>query len=59
MACTQHLVGGPVLNRRVSYGPDHPEVATALNNLAVLLEPTNRLAEADELLFRRVFRGKF
>ena len=32
-----------------SYGPDHPEVATDLNNLAVLLKDTNRLAEAESL----------
>ena len=35
-----------------SYGPDHPEVATDLNNLAVLLQATNRLGEA-EPLYRR------
>ena len=35
-----------------SYGPDHPDVATDLNNLAVLLQATNRLAEA-EPLYRR------
>ena len=35
-----------------SYGPDHPTVATRLNNLALLLWTTNRLAEA-EPLFRR------
>jgi tetratricopeptide (TPR) repeat protein len=35
-----------------SYGPDHPEVATDLNNLAELLRDTNRLAEA-EPLYRR------
>jgi hypothetical protein len=35
-----------------SYGPAHPEVATALNSLATLLYSTNRLAEA-ELLYRR------
>ena len=35
-----------------SLGPDHPDVATALNNLAELLRTTNRLAEA-EPLFRR------
>ena len=35
-----------------SYGPDHPNVATALNNLAALLQATNRLAEA-EPLYRR------
>ena len=35
-----------------SFGPDHPNVATGLNNLAVLLRATNRLVEA-EPLFRR------
>jgi tetratricopeptide (TPR) repeat protein len=32
-----------------SYGPDHPAVAIRLNNLAVLLQDTNRLAEAEPL----------
>ena len=46
------------LKRRVveifeaSYGNDHPNVATALNNLAGLLRATNRLAEA-EPMYRR------
>jgi tetratricopeptide (TPR) repeat protein len=35
-----------------SYGPEHPEVATDLNNLALLLKVTNRLDEA-EPLYRR------
>jgi tetratricopeptide (TPR) repeat protein len=35
-----------------SYGPDHPSVATTLNNLAGLLEDTNRLAEAEPLMRR-------
>ena len=35
-----------------SYGPDHPDVATDLNNLAGLLRATNRLSEA-EPLYRR------
>jgi tetratricopeptide repeat protein len=34
------------------YGPDHPNVARDLNNLARLLRATNRLSEAD-LLIRR------
>jgi len=47
----------PLLRRALaidehSYGPDHPNVATALNNLAELLEATNRLAEAEPLLRR-------
>ncbi|MGO9423438.1 tetratricopeptide repeat protein, partial [Roseiarcus sp.] len=35
-----------------SYGPDHPDVARDLNNLALLLHSTNRPNEA-ELLYRR------
>ncbi|MCX6901613.1 MAG: tetratricopeptide repeat protein, partial [Verrucomicrobia bacterium] len=35
-----------------SFGPEHPNVAGALNNLAALLQDTNRLAEA-EPLYRR------
>ena len=35
-----------------AYGPDHPSVATRLNNLAGLLQATNRLAAA-EPLYRR------
>ena len=32
-----------------SYGPDHPNVAIRLNNLAQLLQATNRLGEAEPL----------
>ena len=39
----------------LSFGPDHPEVATDLNNLAQLLTATNRLSEA-ELLMRRTLK---
>jgi tetratricopeptide (TPR) repeat protein len=35
-----------------SYGPDHPDVATDLNNLAGVLRDTNRLPEA-AVMFRR------
>jgi hypothetical protein len=35
-----------------SYGPDHPNVAIRLNNLAKLLEATNRIAEAEPLMRR-------
>ncbi|MEX2596345.1 MAG: tetratricopeptide repeat protein, partial [Salibacteraceae bacterium] len=35
-----------------SYGPDHPEVARDLNNLAMLLKNTNRLKEAEPLYER-------
>ena len=33
-----------------SLGPEHPDVATGLNNLALLFNDTNRLAEAEPLL---------
>jgi tetratricopeptide (TPR) repeat protein len=33
-------------------GPDHPNVAASLNNLAGLLRTTNRLAEAEPLMLR-------
>ena len=36
-----------------SFGPDHPKVATDLNNLAGLLQDTNRLAEAEPLMSPR------
>ncbi len=35
-----------------SFGENHPEVARALNNLAQLLQATNRLAEAEPLMRR-------
>ena len=35
-----------------SFGPEHPNVATSLNNLAAIARATNRLAEA-EPLYRR------
>ena len=35
-----------------SYGPEHPDVASDLNNLAQLLQATNRLAEAEPLMRR-------
>jgi hypothetical protein len=37
-----------------SYGPEHPEVARDLNNLAGLLQDTNRLDEAEPLYRRSV-----
>ncbi len=37
---------------RASYGPDHPNVAIRLNNLARLLQDTDRLAEAEPLCRR-------
>src|SRR5262249_14446825 len=35
-----------------SYGPDHPDVAIDLNNLAGVLRDTNRLGEAEPLIRR-------
>ena len=35
-----------------SFGPEHPNVATDLNNLARLLQATNRLGEAEPLMRR-------
>ena len=35
-----------------SYGPEHPNVARDLNNLAQLLQATNRLGEAEPLMKR-------
>jgi tetratricopeptide (TPR) repeat protein len=35
-----------------SYGADHPDVAIDLNNLALLLQATNRLSEAEPLMRR-------
>jgi hypothetical protein len=37
-----------------SFGPDHPNVARDLNNLAQLLRATNRLAEAEPLMRRHL-----
>ena len=35
-----------------SYGPEHPNVSTVLNGLALLLKATKRLAEAEPLMRR-------
>jgi len=35
-----------------AHGPDHPNVAIPLNNLALLLKKTNRLQEAEPLMKR-------
>ncbi len=52
-----HVAAEPLYRRALtidekSYGPEHPEVATVLNNLALMLQDTNRL-EAAEPLMRR------
>ena len=43
------------IDEKKSFGPDHPNVARDLNNLATLLYNTNRLAEA-EPLYRQMLR---
>jgi len=53
----QHAEAEPLMRRALaideqSYGPEHPEVATDLNNLAQLLHATNRLSEAEPLMRR-------
>jgi hypothetical protein len=57
MATTRFDEAEPLMRRALtideqSYGPDHPRVATDLNNLAQLLKDTNRLAEAEPLMRR-------
>ena len=52
-----HADAEPLMRRALiiveaSFGPDHPDVAIRLNNLAQLLKATNRVAQA-ELLMRR------
>ena len=46
------FIGGRWPFASSSYGPDHPEVAIRLNNLAELLQATNRLDEAEPLMRR-------
>ena len=63
LRATNRLAEAEPLYRRAlaideaSFGPDHPDVATDLNNLAQLLQATNRLAEAEPLMRRhwRIF----
>ena len=40
-------------------GPDRPDVAPALGNLATLLQDTNRLAEAEPLMRRALAMRSF
>jgi len=39
----------------IAVGPDHPNVATDLNNLALLLQDSNRFSEA-EPMYRRALK---
>jgi tetratricopeptide (TPR) repeat protein len=58
LKATNRLAEAEPLMRRAlvigeqSFGPDHPNVAIRLNNLALLLKDTNRLAEAEPLMRR-------
>ncbi len=52
-----HVEAEPLMRRALaideaSFGPDHPRVALHLNNLAQLLQATNRLPEAEPLMRR-------
>ncbi len=55
----QHVEAEPLMRRALaideaSYGAEHPNVAIRLNNLAQLLQATNRLGEAEPLSRRMV-----
>ena len=56
----EKLMRNTVAARKSLYGPDDPQTATVINNLAELLRITNRLAEAEPLLSRAlaIDRGK-
>ena len=52
-----HAEAEPLMRRALaideaSFGAEHPNVASHLNNLAQLLQDTNRLAEAEPLMRR-------
>jgi tetratricopeptide (TPR) repeat protein len=54
---SQPIEAEPLIHRALvideaRYGADHPIVATGLNNLATLLQSTNRLSEAEPLVRR-------
>ncbi|WP_165220514.1 tetratricopeptide repeat protein [Aquisphaera insulae] len=53
----RHLVAESLMRRSLviieaRYGPNHPRVAIGLNNLATLLQDTDRVAEAEPLMRR-------
>ena len=57
METNRHAEAEPLCRRALaidekSFGPEHPDVALSLNNLATLLYAANRHAEA-EPLYRR------
>ncbi len=56
----RNLEAEPLMRRALdidekSFGPDHPNVAIDLNNLASLLQATNRLDEAEPLMRRALY----
>jgi tetratricopeptide (TPR) repeat protein len=51
-AQAEPLMRRALANDEASLGPDHPDVAIDLNNLAHLLSDTNRIAEAEPLMRR-------
>ena len=56
-ARANHTQAEPLMRRALaideaSFGPDHPNVARDLNNLAQLLQDTNRLSDAEPLMRR-------
>jgi hypothetical protein len=51
-AQAEPLMCGALAIDEVSFGAQHPDVARDLNNLATLLQDTNRLAQAKPLLSR-------
>ncbi len=57
-AAAEPFMGRALEIDEASFGPDHPEVATDLNNLAQLLQATNRLAEAEPLMRRALKIGE-
>ena len=52
MAEAEPLIRRALRIDELSLGPDHPSVAISLNNLAQLLQATNRLAEAEPSIRR-------
>jgi hypothetical protein len=51
-ACSSWFRTTTLPEERKIHGPDHPVVAVDLNNLASLLQATNRLSEAESLMRR-------
>ena len=52
MAQAESLIRRSLAILESSFGPDHPNVAAGLSNLALVLHQTNRLAEAEPLVRR-------